>query len=175
MWGTHWGGWFSSDGHILSPNSVDIATAAQGVGGWLIKGNGGGEATWETEKRRNKLLCPWAALLVVFFSPSRGSLVGCVSLLQRWASFPPSPPGKLVPKSYPFELQWEAAFLWGHETGIFERLSEVPGHAFFTWCDVKPTFVWWFHTLIQAGILGRGRKGEGGKVNVAASQLSVCR
>lgn len=86
MWGTHWGGWFSSDGHILSPNSVDIATAAQGVGGWLIKGNGGGEATWETEKRRNKLLCPWAALLVFFFP---GRMCEFVTEVSELPSLPP--------------------------------------------------------------------------------------
>lgn len=146
MWGSHWASWFSSDGHIPSPNFVDIAIVAPGDGGdeGRMDDKRGWGATWETEKKE------WVALPMSctfnFFFPSRSSLVGCANLVQRWASFPPSPLGKLVPKSYPFELQWEAAFLWGLKTGIFGRLLEVPGHAFFTWCDVKLTFVWWFHT-----------------------------
>lgn len=68
MWGSHWASWFSSGGHIPSPNSVDIAVAARRD--WGSMGQLGDESglrgLLKRQKRRNPLLWPSASLLIFF-------------------------------------------------------------------------------------------------------------
>lgn len=149
---------------------VDTAVVVQrmGVGGTMIKREWG----WGLKDRGKKEQVPSLTSCTFKILSSHVAPWKDMCLVRRWASFPPPPPleSSCLRAIYPFELWWEAAFLWGLESGVFGRLLEVPGHAFFIWCDVKLTFVWWIHTWIQTGLLGwkeersEIRSRHGGKV-----------
>lgn len=116
-----------------------------GDGGWVIKADGG---LLERQKRRHELPMSCSFNFFSFFSsfpPSRSSLVGWTSLVWRWAGLPP-PLESLCPRAIHLNFNERQLSCEDLKTGIFGRLLEVPGLASFAWCDVKLTFVWWFHT-----------------------------